>query len=203
MLDKFVEQIKLIIQRSSESVCNFGQLSTQRLQSLKQCVVSKTGFTWQQLLSRMQTIIAVLKLQWAMLVGRVRRNVQAVISRADAYALDLSNRLNHRYAVCKKTWHANSHFTFWLIPADGSHIAKTHVKKTHLKYAVSGLAAFLVVVSVTIGVLAHFAIQSQTQKQELAEYPTPYRFQIYVRQATKSSWAAPFHQPYVQLKYLN
>ena len=106
MLDKFVEQIKLII-----------HLSTQRLQSLKQCVVSKTGFTWQQLLSRMQTIIAVLKLQWAMLVGRVRRNVQAVISHADAYALDLSNRLNHRYAVCKKTWHANSHFTFWLIPA--------------------------------------------------------------------------------------
>ena len=52
MLDKFVEQIKLII-----------HLSTQRLQSLKQCVVSKTGFTWQQLLSRMQTIIAVLKLQ--------------------------------------------------------------------------------------------------------------------------------------------
>ena len=159
MLDKFVEQIKLII-----------HLSTQRLQSLKQCVVSKTGFTWQQLLSRMQTIIAVLKLQWAMLVGRVRRNVQAVISHADAYALDLSNRLNHRYAVCKKTWHANSHFTFWLIPADGSHIAKTHVKKTHLKYAVSGLAAFLVVVSVTIGVLAHFAIQNETQKQELAEY---------------------------------
>ena len=76
MLDKFVEQIKLII-----------HLSTQRLQSLKQCVVSKTGFTWQQLLSRMQTIIAVLKLQWAMLVGRVRRNVQAVISHADAYAL--------------------------------------------------------------------------------------------------------------------
>ena len=47
MLDKFVEQIKLII-----------HLSAQRLQSLKQCVVSKTGFTWQQLLSRMQTIIA-------------------------------------------------------------------------------------------------------------------------------------------------
>ena len=68
MLDKFVEQIKLII-----------HLSAQRLQSLKQCVVSKTGFTWQQLLSRMQTIIAVLKLQWAMLVGRVRRNVQAII----------------------------------------------------------------------------------------------------------------------------
>ena len=115
MLDRLLEQIKLII-----------HLSTQKLQGLRQ--------------------------------------------RLDAHALALSQRMNHRYAVCKKTWHANSHFTFWVIPADGSHIAKTHVKKTHLKYVASSLAALVVVVSVTIGVLAHFAIQNETQKQELAEY---------------------------------
>lgn len=159
MLDKFVEQIKLII-----------HLSTQKLQSLQQCVVSKIEFAWQQLIIRLQTIMAVAKIQWAMLMARVRAHVQAVVNRADAYALNLSQSMNHRYAVCKKTWHANSHFTFWLIPADGSHIAKTHVKKTHLKYAFSGVAAFLVTVSVTIGVLAHFAIQNETQKQEIAEY---------------------------------
>ena len=115
MLDRLLEQIKLII-----------HLSTQKLQGLRQ--------------------------------------------RLDAHALALSQSVNHRYAVCKKTWHANSHFTFWVIPADGSHIAKTHVKKTHLKYVASSLAALVVVVSVTIGVLAHFAIQNETQKQELAEY---------------------------------
>ena len=159
MLGKFVEQIKLII-----------HLSTQKLQSMQQCVVNKIEFAWQQLVIKVQTILAVAKLQWAMVMARINGRVQAVVQRADAYAMELSQRMNHRYAVCKKTWHANSHFTFWLIPADGSHIAKTHVKKTHLKYAFSGVAAFLVTVSVTIGVLAHFAIQNETQKQEIAEY---------------------------------
>lgn len=148
MLDKFAEQIKLII-----------HMSTQKLQNLQQCVVNKIKFVWCQLAMKLK-----------MLLDSVNKSVQALIQCIDAYALNLSNRMNYRYSVCKKTWHANSHFTFWLIPADGSHIAKKHVKKTHLKYAVSGVAAFLVVVSVTIGVLAHFAIQNETQKQEIAEY---------------------------------
>lgn len=159
MLDKFVEQIKLII-----------HLSIQKVQSLQQCAVNKIGFAWQWLVLKLQIILAVMKNQGAMLMVRVRAHVRPLVQRMDAYALDLSNRMNHRYSVCKKTWRANSHFTFWLIPADGSHIAKTHVKKTHLKYAFSGVVAFLVVVSTTIGVLAHFAIQNESQKQEIAEY---------------------------------
>ena len=159
MLDKFVEQIKLII-----------HLSTQRLQNVQQYVINKIKFVWRQLAMKLQMLLTVAGIQISMLRARGQRKVQAVLKRVDAYALGLSTRMNHRYAVCKKTWHANSHFTFWLIPADGSHIAKTHVKKTHLKYAFSGVAAFLMIVSVTIGVLAHFAIQNETQKQEIAEY---------------------------------
>ena len=159
MLDKFVEQIKLII-----------HLSTQRLQNVQQNVINKIKFVWRQLAMKLQMLLTVAGIQISMLRARGQRKVQAVLKRVDAYALGLSTRMNHRYAVCKKTWHANSHFTFWLIPADGSHIAKTHVKKTHLKYAFSGVAAFLMIVSVTIGVLAHFAIQNETQKQEIAEY---------------------------------
>ncbi|MGM9582571.1 MAG: peptidoglycan DD-metalloendopeptidase family protein [Phascolarctobacterium sp.] len=100
----------------------------------------------------------------------VSRGVAQFIGRLDGYAHECSARMQERYGMCKKVWHTNQHFTFWLIPADGSHIAKKHVKKTHLKYVFSGVAAFLVMVSVTIGVLAHFAIQTETQKRELAEY---------------------------------
>ena len=108
--------------------------------------------------------------QIKLIIRLCTQKLQSLRQRLDAHALALSKSMNYRYAVCKKTWHTNSHFTFWLIPADGSHIAKTNVKKTHLKYAFSGVAAFFVVVSVTIGVLAHFAIQNENQKQELAEY---------------------------------
>lgn len=87
-----------------------------------------------------------------------------------SYALSAAERVQNKYRTWKRMWRCNQHFTFWLIPADGQHIAKTHVKKSHLKYAMTGVAAFLVTVSVTIGVLAHFAIQNEAQKQELAEY---------------------------------
>lgn len=161
MLEKLGEQIKLII-----------QLSTKNMHDFKQSVKSKIELLWLSFVAKLQLVMV--KVRVARRVGAVyaalKEQIQAVMERMEAYAHDLSARMNHRYAVCKKTWHANQHFTFWLIPADGSHIAKTHVKKAHLKYAVSGVAAFLVVVSVTIGVLAHFAIQNETQKRELAEY---------------------------------
>ncbi|MDO4920395.1 MAG: M23 family metallopeptidase [Phascolarctobacterium sp.] len=95
---------------------------------------------------------------------------QSAAAVAKGYAVSVIERVQNKYRMWKRMWRCNQHFTFWLIPADGQHIAKTHVKKSHLKYAVTGIAAFLVTVSVTIGVLAHFAIQNEAQKQELAEY---------------------------------
>ena len=159
MLDGFSEHIKLIIQAVSGCVYNFMQLVNKKMQLLGH-----------SLLVKLQIIVAVIKLQLNMLSVRVNRRVTQFTGRLDAYAHECSAKMQQRYEMCRKVWHANQHFTFWLIPADGSHIAKKHVKKTHLKYAFSGVAAFLVVVSVTIGVLAHFAIQNETQKQELAEY---------------------------------
>lgn len=159
MLDGFSEYIKLIIQAVSGCVYNFMQLVNKKMQLLGH-----------SLLVKLQIIVAVIKLQLNMLSVRVNRRVTQFTGRLDAYAHECSAKMQQRYEMCRKVWHANQHFTFWLIPADGSHIAKKHVKKTHLKYAFSGVAAFLVVVSVTIGVLAHFAIQNETQKQEIAEY---------------------------------
>lgn len=95
---------------------------------------------------------------------------QMAVSAAKGYAVSVIERVQQKYRLWKRMWRCNQHFTFWLIPADGQHIAKTHVKKSHLKYAMTGVAAFLVTVSVTIGVLAHFAIQNEAQKQEIAEY---------------------------------
>lgn len=159
MQGSFLEQIKLIIQRSGESVYNFMQTVNMKIKN-----------AWSSLLVKLQTIIAIVKLQLTMLKARVNRRYTQLTGRLDAYAHECSAKMQQRYGMCRKVWHANQHFTFWLIPADGSHIAKKHVKKAHLKYAFSGVAAFLVVVSVTIGVLAHFAIQNETQKREIAEY---------------------------------
>lgn len=116
---------------------------------------------------------AVCKSAWSgarELYARLSARMGAAYACAATKALVLSAEAGRRIDIWRGMWRANQHFTFWLIPADGSHIAKTHIKKTHLRYALSGVAAFLVMISVTIGVLAHFAIQNETQKQEIAEF---------------------------------
>lgn len=105
-----------------------------------------------------------------MLERRVRLHVMSIVNKLQAKQQEIVGRMKARYHALLSTWRRNQHFTFWFIPADGQNIAKTHVKKTHLKYALTAVASFLVFVSCTIGVLAHFAVQNEQQKQELAAY---------------------------------
>lgn len=125
--------------------------------------------------------VAVAKIQLAMLERRVRLHVMSFVNKVQAKQQELVERIQAkkrrvvgrmkaRYHALSSTWRRNQHFTFCFIPADGQNIAKTHVKKTHLKYAMTAVASFLVFVSCTIGVLAHFAVQNEQQKQELAAY---------------------------------
>lgn len=109
---------------------------------------------------------AVAKIQLTMLERRVRLHVMSIVNKLQ----EIVGRMKARYHALLSTWRRNQHFTFWFIPADGQNIAKTHVKKTRLKYALTAVASFLVFVSCTIGVLAHFAVQNEQQKQELAAY---------------------------------
>ena len=105
-----------------------------------------------------------------MLERRVRLHVMSIVNKLQAKQQEIVGRMKARDHALLSTWRRNQHFTFWFIPADGQNIAKTHVKKTHLKYALTAVASFLVFVSCTIGVLAHFAVQNEQQKQELAAY---------------------------------
>lgn len=125
--------------------------------------------------------VAVAKIQLAMVDRRVRLQVMSFVNKVQAKQQELVERIQAkkrrvvgrmkaRYHALSSTWRRNQHFTFCFIPADGQNIAKTHVKKTHLKYAMTAVASFLVFVSCTIGVLAHFAAQNEQQKQELAAY---------------------------------
>ena len=125
--------------------------------------------------------VAVAKIQLAMVDRRVRLQVMSFVNKVQAKQQELVERIQAkkrrvvgrmkaRYHALSSTWRRNQHFTFCFIPADGQNIAKTHVKKTHLKYAMTAVASFLVFVSCTIGVLAHFAVQNEQQKQELAAY---------------------------------
>lgn len=122
--------------------------------------------------------VAVAKIQLAMVDRRVRLQVMSFVNKVQAKQQELVERIQAkkrrvvgrmkaRYHALSSTWRRNQHFTFCFIPADGQNIAKTHVKKT---YAMTAVASFLVFVSCTIGVLAHFAVQNEQQKQELAAY---------------------------------
>lgn len=132
------------------------------------------------IVAQVKAVIAVAKIQLAMFDRRVRLQVmsfvnkvqakQELVERIQAKKRRVVGRMKARYHALRSTWRRNQHFTFWFIPADGQNIAKTHVKKTHLKYAMTAVASFLVFVSCTIGVLAHFAVQNEQQKQELAAY---------------------------------
>ena len=132
------------------------------------------------IVAQVKAVIAVAKIQLAMFDRRVRLQVMSFVNKVQAKQQDVERiqakkrrvvgRMKARYHALRSTWRRNQHFTFWFIPADGQNIAKTHVKKTHLKYAMTAVASFLVFVSCTIGVLAHFAVQNEQQKQELAAY---------------------------------
>ena len=100
--------------------------------------------------------------------GRARAAALAAVAkiRAEMYKL----RVRTRYQAVRNAWCGNQHFTFWLIPADGQHVARKHVKKAHIKYAFTGIASVVIALGIALGVLGHMAIQNEAQKQELAEY---------------------------------
>lgn len=100
--------------------------------------------------------------------GRARAAALAAVAkiRAEMY----KHRVRTRYQAVRNAWCGNQHFTFWLIPADGQHVARKHVKKAHIKYAFTGFASVVIALGIALGVLGHMAIQNEAQKQELAEY---------------------------------
>ena len=100
--------------------------------------------------------------------GRARAAVLAAVAKIQAEMY--KRRVRTRYQAVRNAWCGNQHFTFWLIPADGQHVARKHVKKAHIKYAFTGFASVVIALGIALGVLGHMAIQNEAQKQELAEY---------------------------------
>lgn len=100
--------------------------------------------------------------------GRAR--AAALVAVAKIRAEMYKRRVRTRYQAVRNAWCGNQHFTFWLIPADGQHVARKHVKKAHIKYAFTGFASVVIALGIALGVLGHMAIQNEAQKQELAEY---------------------------------
>lgn len=130
---------------------------------------------------QLNVAVTVAKLQYAMLQRRMSLRIKRlrdqladgcgnIYRKLEGELQERVNGIKSRYADAKNVWRTNQHFTLWLIPADGKKITKTHVKRNHLKYAVTGFAAVFVVMLTTIGVLANFAIQNEAQKQEILEY---------------------------------
>lgn len=101
---------------------------------------------------------------------KVRARAAALAAVAKIRAEMYKRRVRTRYQAVRNAWCGNQHFTFWLIPADGQHVARKHVKKAHIKYAFTGVASVVIALGIALGVLGHMAIQNEAQKQELAEY---------------------------------
>ena len=100
--------------------------------------------------------------------GRARAAALAAVAKIQAEMY--KRRVRTRYQAVRNAWCGNQHFTFWLIPADGQHVARKHVKKAHIKYAFTAFASVVIALGIALGVLGHMAIQNEAQKQELAEY---------------------------------
>lgn len=101
---------------------------------------------------------------------KVRARAAALAAVAKIQAEMYKRRVRTRYQAVRNAWCGNQHFTFWLVPADGQHVARKHVKKAHIKYAFTGFASVVIALGIALGVLGHMAIQNEAQKQELAEY---------------------------------
>ncbi len=161
--DNIKARIKEKVQQAVENV-------SESAKSLQMSIAAKATETVEELKGKANILVAVIKIQVNMRVHRIRLLVLGVLQQLQIKYQLLAERICNRYQGLRNMWYSNQHFTFWFIPADGQYITKTHVKKTHLKYAFTALASFLVIVVCTIGVLAHFAMQNEAQKQELAEY---------------------------------
>lgn len=163
MTESFLERCKMNAQKYYAQIKSTAAEKMQQAREYAACYAQKAQTQAEQMLQKVrvqaQIVCAVAKIQYAMLARRVQNKYQLMAS-----------RVRERVNAVRNMWAGNQHFTFWFIPADGQHIAKTHVKKTHLKYAFTAVASFLVAVVCTIGVLAHFAFQNEAQKQEIAEY---------------------------------
>lgn len=116
------------------------------------------------------TAAAVAKLQEASLERRSINRCHQFISAVEAVIQEKSDRMNATRRKLHQTWVNNHSFTFWFAPADGSHIAKKHIKKTSLKFAAITFATVFCSLLVTIGVLGYFAHVNEIQRQELAEF---------------------------------
>ena len=153
--------------KAEQAAANYKAMAQAKFMELAAQAQAKAAKLSASVKENLQIAGAVAKIQLAMLK---RRLDAAMLAAKQLVREKVVLRVQSRYQAVRKMWCGNQHFTFWFIPADGQHIAKTHVKKTHLKYAFTAVASFLVAVVCTIGVLAHFAFQNEAQKQELAEY---------------------------------
>lgn len=178
---KLAEEVQSLYNHCKAQASELVAKLLEKVQLLYNDCLEKTVAVIAQVKAVIAVAAAVAKIQLTMLERRVCLHVMSIVNKLQAKQQEIVGRIQAkkrrvvgrmkaRYHALRSTWRRNQHFTFWFIPADGQNIAKTHVKKTHLKYAMTAVASFLVFVSCTIGVLAHFAVQNEQQKQELAAY---------------------------------
>ncbi len=131
---------------------------------------AKATETMNKATETVHTVTTVAKLQEASFERRTINRYQKAIASIEANIQEKSRKLNETRRKLHMMWVNNHSFTFWFIPADGSHIAKKHIKKTSLKFAAVTFATVFCSLLVTIGVLGYMAHVNETQKQELAEF---------------------------------
>ena len=120
--------------------------------------------------NNIRTAFVVAKLQTASLKRRAVNRYTNAVDTVEAVIKTKSNQMNATRRKLHQMWSNNHSFTVWLAPADGSHIAKKHFKKTSLKFAAVTITTVFASLLVTIGVLGYFAHVNEAQKRELEEF---------------------------------
>lgn len=78
--------------------------------------------------------------------------------------------LTAKYQHIRQVWNDNHSFTFFFVPANGQNVAKTHIKRSQIKFALHTALAVLVLLIGSFGYMTHVTMVSKAQQKELAEY---------------------------------
>lgn len=153
------EQCKALMQTKAEEANNC------RLQ-----LQTKAGAVVDSTTAKIHIAMAAAKEKEAYLFHRIINRSKELIAVIEAAVQEKSDNMNATRRKLHQTWANNHSFTFWIAPADGSHIAKKHIKKTSIKFAAVTVTSVFCSLLVAIGVLGYFAYVNDVQRQELAEF---------------------------------
>ena len=159
----FFDKLKTYLQE-----CN--QKMTVKIQETSKAMQEKATLTAAALRVKSKLLMGKAKIQLCRLLYALNVKLQEILLKIKHVVDYQWQRLVGKYQQFKQIWDANHSFTFFFVPANGQNVAKTHIKRSQIKWAFNTTLALVVLLVGSFTYMAHVTIQSKAQQKELAEY---------------------------------